>query len=313
MSDAIHTPVLLKEIVEIFDPQPGQIFVDATANGGGHTFALWEKVKPSGTVIAIDKDHDLIAGLKKKARDAGANVVSVQGSYAELPQILHAHGIEKVHGILLDLGYSSYHIDQAGRGFSFQKDEPLDMRYDNNPRTQRAEQSSYDGKSVNGITAEEVVNGSPEGDLADVIYRFGEERFSRRIARAIVEERKRERIRTSGRLAEIVRASLPSRFGRGRIHPATKTFQALRIFVNHELQDLEAVLPDAVEALMPQGKLAVISFHSLEDRIVKNFFRTQKQEGKLELFSKKPIQTSREEEKGNPRARSAKLRVAIKL
>lgn len=294
----MHTPVLLKEVIAMCNPLPGQIYIDATANGGGHTFALWEKVRPSGMVIAIDKDYALVAALTERAKASGSNIMPVQGSYAKLAQILKARGIEKVHGILFDLGYSSYHIDESGRGFSFQKEEPLDMRY----------AAGENG----GVTAEYAVNVLREEELADIIFRFGEERFSRRIARALAEERKKERIRTSGRLAEIVKAAIPARF-QGRIHPATKTFQALRIFVNRELEELEETLPCAVDALASGGKLAVISFHSLEDRIVKHFLRAEKQEGKITVLTKKPIAPGQEEKEANPRARSAKLRVAVKL
>lgn len=293
----MHIPVLLQETIEIFKPTTGQQFVDATADGGGHTFAIWERIKPSGTILAIDKDRHLIATLAQKAAQVHAHIIAAQGSFTDLPQILHTHGIERIDGILFDLGYSSYHIEEAGRGFTFQKDEPLDMR--------------YDVWSLDGITAAEVVNRYPERELADIIFRFGEERYARKIAKAIAEVRKKTSIRTSRQLAEAVERAVPRR-GR-RIHPATKTFQALRIFVNRELDELEEAIPHAIEALVKGGTVIIISFHSLEDRIVKHTFRSEQQKGTIQLPFKKPIIPGAEEMKKNPRARSAKLRAAIKL
>lgn len=294
--EPVHAPVLLQEVIAYCDPKPGQRFIDATANGGGHTFALWERVRPSGAVLALDKDKDLIEALARKARAAEANIIAVHAGYAELPRVARETNMENADGILFDLGYSSWHIDRAGRGFTFQKDEPLDMRYD----TTRG-----------GATAEDIVNGLPENELADMIYQYGEESFSRQIAKAIVQARKKERITTSLQLAKVVSGAVPKRFW-GKIHPATRTFQGLRIYVNHELSDLEQALPFALEALKKGGVLAVISFHSLEDRIVKHYFKTQEKEGTLEIRTKKPIRPSLSEGRENPRARSAKLRVARK-
>lgn len=298
INDDIHIPVLLHEIIDIFQPLPGQCFIDGTANGGGHTFALWEKVKPNGTILAIDKDSDLVQRLAKKAQEHKANIVCAEGSYADVAVIIAKHGIQRVSGVLLDLGYSSYHIEGSGRGFSFQKDEPLIMRYESNAET--------------GVTARDVVNSFPERDIADIVYTYGEERFSRRIARVICEARKRTPIETTLQLADIVSSGKPRRFW-GKIHPATKTFQALRIYVNEELADLERALPVLITALAPEGKIAIITFHSLEDRIVKHYFKQQEKEGKVRIITKKPIVPTDTEMKENPRARSAKLRVAIKI
>lgn len=298
MNDTIHIPVLLQEIMDIFKPVPGQCFVDGTANGGGHTFALWEKVKPNGTILAIDKDHDLVQRLAKKAQEQKANIVCAEGSYADAAAIIAEHDIQHVSGVLLDLGYSSYHIEGSGRGFSFQKDEPLIMRYELNAET--------------GVTARDVVNSFSERDIADIVYKYGEERFSRRIARVICEARKRAPIETTLQLADIVSSGKPRRFW-GKIHPATKTFQALRIYVNEELADLERALPVLITALDPEGKIAIITFHSLEDRIVKHYFKQQEKEGKVRIITKKPIVPTDAEMKDNPRARSAKLRVAVKI
>ena len=259
----VHKPVLLQEVLEVLHPIAGQCFIDATANGGGHTFALWERVKPHGMVLAIDKDRDLVDRLTAEALERKANVVAVCGSYGDLAQIASAHNVKNVAGILFDLGYSSYHIDRSGRGFSFQKDEPLLMRYES------------EAHRSNGMTAAEAVNQLSEQELADVIYRYGEERFARRIARVICSARKKERILTTKQLVAIVTEAYPKgKFT--RINPATKTFQALRIFVNQELAELEKALPQARDIVSEGGVVAVIAFHSLEDRIVKQFFQSEK-------------------------------------
>lgn len=295
----VHTSVLLQEIVNILDPKPGQSFVDGTANGGGHTFALAEKIAPNGKILAIDKDSVLIERLQNHPLFS-SSVIAVCDSYANIERIAQEHGFGSVAGIVLDLGYSSYHLAQSGRGFSFQKDEPLVMRYET------------DSDLGSGLTAREVVNSFPENELADIIYKYGEDRLSRRIAKAICLARKKQPIETSGQLAEIVASAYPRR-AYWKIQPATKTFQALRIFVNEELADLERVLPQAVRLLASGGKLAIISFHSLEDKIVKEFYRAQAKEGAVSIITKKPITSGAEELKANPRARSAKLRVCIKL
>lgn len=293
----MHESVLLNEILNYLNPQAGDLFIDGTANGGGHTFAIWEKIKPNGKIIAIDKDCNLVESLKLKAKSQGANIIAVCDSYANIKNIVDQKDFGDASGVLLDLGYSSYHIDLSGRGFSFQKDEPLIMRYDK------------DLSLGSGVTAMDVVNSFPENEIADIIYKYGEEHLSRRIAKEIVVNRKRKRIETTKELVEIVERAYPKRFFR-KISPATKTFQALRIFVNQELEDLERVLPQIVDILKPGGRAAIISFHSLEDRIVKNFFRDNKD--KFEIITKKPIVPTREEQLENPRARSAKLRIAEK-
>ena len=296
----IHTSVLLQEVLDILDPQPGQHIVDGTANGGGHTFALLEKVLPDGKILAIDKDCDLIENLKSNVKGQLSNVIPVCDNYANMAGIIAEHHCEPVGGMLLDLGYSSYHLSRSGRGFSFQNDEPLLMRYET------------DTHLGTGLTAREVVNSFPEEELADILYRYGQERLSRRIAKAICAARKIAKIETSRQLADIVSGAYPKRLY-WKTNPATKTFQALRIFVNRELDDLSRALPQAVDALMQGGKLAVISFHSLEDKIVKEFFREQARKGVVSLITKKPIVPTREEISENPRARSAKLRACIKL
>jgi 16S rRNA (cytosine1402-N4)-methyltransferase len=290
-----HIPVLLQEVVALLDPKPGEFFIDGTAGNGGHLAALQEKVGESGKVLGIDFDPSAIGRLTEKFSAKG-NVTLVNGNYANTAEILEERHLPKADGFLLDIGFSSMQVDASGRGFSFQKDEPLDMRYQ--PDEARA-------------TAEEVVNGLPEKELADLIYQFGEERMSRQVAKAIVEHRRKRRIETTLQLAEIVRGALPKSYERGRIHPATRTFQALRIYVNGELANLERALASIPRIVKPGGRVAVISFHSLEDRIVKNIFRDMHKEKNATLLTKKPIIAGEEELDRNPRSRSAKLRAII--
>lgn len=298
-----HKSVLLNEIIEYLNPKPGEVFADGTANGGGHTMAIAEMIAPDGKVIAIEWDREIANNLELKVNSpAGGlkfknNIKVVNDSYANLKDILRKENIKKIDGIVLDLGFSSVHLEESGRGFSFQKDEPLDMRYD----------------TGEGETAAEIVNSYNEKDLADIIYKYGEEGFSRQIAKKIVEERKKKRILTTFELVEVVRSAVPAFYRKRRISCATKTFQALRIAVNGELENIENVLPQIVEVLNQGGKIAIISFHSLEDRIIKNFFRNKAKEDLLKIITKKPIVASDEELKKNPRARSAKLRVAEKV
>jgi len=297
----IHRQVLLKEILEIFDPKPGQLFIDGTANGGGHTFAILDKIKPNGKILAIDKDRDLVERLKAESYKLQADgVVPVCGSYGEMARVAKEHGFYQASGILLDLGYSSWHIESSGRGFSFLRDEPLVMRYET------------EANLGTGLTASDVVNRFSEKDLADILLKYGEERFARKIAKEIAHFREKQKIISSRQLADIVYRAC-SRKGYFKIHPATRTFQALRIFVNDELGELERALPQAVDLLSEGGKLAIITFHSLEDRIVKNFFRQCAKEDKAEILTKKPIYPTEEEIAKNPRARSAKLRVVQKM
>ena len=290
----IHEPVLLNEVLEVLNPQPGQLFIDGTANGGGHTLAILERIKPNGRVLAIDKDRDLVEKLRADG------ITPVCGSYGDIKKIADDHGFYQVSGILLDLGYSSHHLERSGRGFSFQKDEPLIMRYET------------ESDLGTGLTARDAVNQFSERDLADIFYRYGEERLSRRIAKSIYLARKKKKIETTKELADIVALAYPKKFFY-KIHPATKVFQALRVFVNNELGELENALPQALETLAPGGKIAVISFHSLEDRIVKNFFKAEKDKGIINIITKKPLISGDDEIRDNPRARSAKMRVAEKI
>lgn len=301
-----HVPVLAREVLAWLDPQPGQIFVDGTLGGGGHARLLAECVARRGAaggegglaagdqmeaacglVLALDRDGSAVAAAAQRL--AGLPVVAVQASYAELPSVLAERGLGLVDGILLDLGLSSDQLADPERGFSFQADRPLDLRFDPHQ----------------GQPAWQLLNELSERELADVIYRYGEERFSRRIARAIVARRARDHVWSAAELAELVRRCVGGR--RERIDPATRTFQALRIAVNDELGHLQLGLRVLPDCLRPGGRLAIISFHSLEDRLVKEAFRHDR---RLEALTRKPIRPTPAEVAENPRSRSARLRVA---
>lgn len=294
----IHKPVLLQEILQILNPQPGQTFIDATVNGGGHASAILGRIGSKGKLLGIDRDRTLIDVLPGYHPElAGSNVTLAHDSFANLADIAQKTGFEKADGILFDLGFSTYHIEQSGRGFSFLRDEPLDMRYD----------------PSSDITAETIINEWPRQAIENILREFGEERFAGRISRAIVEKRRQHRIVKTGELAAIIARAIPGRFRRARINPATRTFQAFRIAVNDELNHLQKGLDSAYDVLGAGGIMAVIAFHSLEDRLVKHFFRKKKGEGVMRLITEKPVRPEEHEKKNNPRARSAKLRSAQKI
>jgi 16S rRNA (cytosine1402-N4)-methyltransferase len=286
---AVHVPVLLAEVVSALRPQGGGLFVDCTLGLGGHTRALLEA--GATRVIGIDRDRTALDAAMGRLGARAAQVEPVHADYRTLASVLDARGVERVQGVLADLGVSSMQFDAEGRGFSFRRDEPLDMRMDQS----------------GGPTAADLVNRAEEGELADAIYAFGEERYSRKIARALVAARP---ITTTGQLATVVRRAVPTR-GWQRIDPATRTFQALRIWVNSEREGLDRFVQEAADRLEPGGRLAVITFHSLEDRIVKHAMRGLADEapGAFRVLTKKPIAAGDEEVAANPRARSAKLRV----
>lgn len=294
-----HIPVLLKEVMDGLDPKPGETMIDGTANGGGHTRAIADRVAPDGKVVSIEWDKEIFKKLKSDIENSEYRdrVVAVNDNYANLKNILSGLEVEKADGVLLDLGFSSVHVDISGRGFSFQKDEPLDMRYNQDQ----------------AVTAYEIVNSWPELEIAEILKKYGEERFAYRIAKSICESRKREKIGTTLQLVDVVRGAVPAFYRKGKINCATRTFQALRIAVNGELDNIENVLPQMIDVLSSGGRIAIISFHSLEDRIIKNFFRDKSKEGLLKIITKKPITAAKEEAFENPRARSAKLRVAVKI
>ncbi len=296
MSDAtIHIPVLAQEISELGRPQSGQTWVDGTAGGGGHCQLILQALAPEGRLLAVDRDP---AAAERLESVLGSGATVRHASYDEIPDLLADSAWPKADGILLDLGLSSDQLADRDRGFSFQMDGPLDMRFD----------------PSGGQSAWEWLAQVDERTLADTIYRYGEERFSRRIARRVVESRKTEPIRTADQLRELIYRSVPGpRRGRsrhGRVDPATRTFQALRIAVNDELAILERALESLPDCLASGGALLVISFHSLEDRIVKYAFRGDE---RLEVVTRKPVQATAEEVTRNPRSRSAKLRVARRL
>jgi 16S rRNA (cytosine1402-N4)-methyltransferase len=282
------------EVAELLDPQPGKIILDCTLGEGGHALRLLPLLAPGGFLLGLDRDSSVLAVAGEKLADYRGMVKTQQANYTELKEILAEAGIEAVDGILFDLGINSAQLDNAVRGFSFQKDGPLDMRMDTNA----------------GITAAEVVNKTNRQELEWLIREYGEERFAGRISRRIVEERKKSPIQTTGRLAEIVSRAVP---GRGKIHPATRTFQALRLTVNEELDGLSRALPRALEVLRPGGRICLIAFHSLEDRIVKHTFRRWSVEGQVRILTKKPLRPQDAEIRANPRSRSAKLRAAEKI
>jgi 16S rRNA (cytosine1402-N4)-methyltransferase len=287
-----HVPVLLAEVVQWLAPKSGQVFVDGTLGGGGHTRALAIAVGPHGSVIALDRDPAALAAAERNL--AGLPIKLSHSNFSDLPEVLHEVGIEHVDGILLDLGLSSDQLADESRGFSFQSAGPLDLRFD----------------PTRGEPAARLVNRLSEQHLADLIYEYGEERYSRRIARTIAERRREREIASAADLAETVRRAIPRAKQETRIDPATRTFQALRIAVNEELRSLDTALQRLPDCLQAGGRLAIISFHSLEDRRVKESFRD---DPRLKNLTRKPIRPSEAEISANPRSRSAKLRVAQRV
>ena len=284
---------MVAEVVEQLAPGRGGTFVDCTVGHGGHARAILEA--GASRVIALDRDPSALRHAAGALTPYGSRAELVHSDYRRLIEILDARGVGAVDGILADLGVSSMQLDEAGRGFSFRRDEPLDMRMD----------------PTSGPTAADAIRDADERTLADVIYEFGEERHARRIARAIVEMRGKTAVDTTGRLADVVRRAIPKR-GYSRIDPATRTFQAIRIWVNRELEGLDVFLTQAAARLRPGGRMAIIAFHSLEDRIVKHTLRSLQTAGDIGLIvrTKRPVVPSEAEVQGNPRARSAKLRAA---
>lgn len=297
----MHDPVLVEEICNWISPHPQGVYVDCTLGLGGTTRRILERAGHSAVVICMDRDCEALALSKNSLTDYEDSIFFHHGNFSHLERFIGDSGYheQEVDGIVFDLGVSSWQLDQAERGFSFMQDGPLDMRMD---KTQR-------------LTAENLVNEIPERDLANLIFEFGEERFSRRIARGVVRARDLHPIKTTRALVKVIEESVPGSYRRGRLHPATRTFQALRIAVNQELDVLEEALRSAVRFLKVGGRLCVLSFHSLEDRIVKHTFRAMagKEYGMISILTKKPLLPGEEEVRRNPRARSAKLRVAERL
>jgi 16S rRNA (cytosine1402-N4)-methyltransferase len=290
-----HEPVLVAEALDALAPARGGLFVDCTVGLGGHARALLEA--GASRLIGLDRDRDALARAAETLAPFAERIELIHADYREIADVLHARGIDVVDGALADLGVSSMQLDAPGRGFSFRRDEPLDMRMDRS----------------RGPTAADLLRDAREEELADIIFQLGEERYSRRIARAIVTARRASPVRTTGQLAAIVRRAVPSR-GHQRIDPATRTFQALRLWVNRELEGLDAFLAEAARLLGVGARLVVISFHSLEDRIVKQTFRAlERASAALHILTKRPLAPSEAEVARNPRARSAKLRAIERL
>ena len=313
-----HIPVLYDRVVEFLRPKPDGVYIDGTAGLGGHSAAILETSAPDGRVIGIDLDVEALSIAEDRLRAFGERCSLVSGNFAEMDVLLERHSVRAVDGILLDLGVSSLQLDTPHRGFSFSHTGPLDMRM--NPR----EASGSDQNTA--VTAMQVVNDSPMDVLVDIFKRYGEERFAKRIADRVVQARQQEPITTTTQFAEIVKQAVPQKAS--KIHPATRVFQALRIHVNAELENLEAGLDAAVSLLKPDGCLCVITFHSLEDRIVKHRFRTWaktcicppktpicicEHNPSVEILTKRPVLPNETEIQQNPRARSAKLRAVHKL
>jgi len=295
MTEPTHAPVMVGETVGLLAPTRGGLFVDCTVGLGGHARALLEA--GATRILGLDRDPVALRLAGAELAGFGDRVELVHADYRDLARVLDERGLAGVDGALADLGVSSMQFDAEGRGFSFRRDEPLDMRMDQSQ----------------GPTAADLIATIDEESLANVIFEFGEERYSRRIARAIVAARRAEPVRTTGALAQIVRRAIPRR-GYQRIDPATRTFQALRIWVNRELEDLERFLQEAARRLLGGARLAVIAFHSLEDRIVKHAFRAlERTEAALRILTKRPTTPGDDELDRNPRARSAKLRAIERL
>ena len=305
MVNSFHIPVLTKEILNYLNLKKGGVYIDCTLGGGGHSKAILEKIYPHGLLIGIDQDIDAIEAVKEELKSYIDKVKLVKGNFINLEEILSDLKTETVSGIIFDLGVSFHQLKEKERGFSFKEDSHLDMRMD---LTQE-------------FNADILINNYSEEDLAEVFEKYGEERFSKRIARLIVIERKKKTITTSKQLSDLVIRSLPRTKKRRtwRIHPATRVFQAIRIEVNQELKALKKGLNQAIRLLEDKGRVCVISYHSLEDRIVKHQFKEVEREGKdkgnygLKIITKKPISPSSGEVERNPKARSAKLRVAEKI
>lgn len=291
-SDATHVPVLFAEVLGGLDPRPGEVWVDCTTGAGGHAAAIAAKAGPTGRVIALDQDPGMLA--LAAPRFVGLTVTPLHANFDQLPAVLQQLGLLQVDGVLADLGFCSDQLQDPARGLSFQHDGPLDMRLD----------------PAAGETAADLVNTLGEEALADVIYEYGEERHSRRVARRIVERRKVKRFETTADLADVVKFAVPRTRDSSRIHPATRTFQALRIAVNDELGSLDRLLAALPNVIRPGGRAGIISFHSLEDRRVKVAF---KQDPRWRPLTKKPVEASDAEAAANPRARSAKFRAAERV
>lgn len=290
----MHIPVLLNEILKYLNPQPNQNFVDATVGDGGHARAILENIAPNGKLIAIDRDVDSKVRAESNLKEFENRVLFINDSFGNISKIIEESGFNRIEGVLFDFGMSTSQLENSGRGFSFQKDEILDMRYD----------------AKIPITAEDILNDYGETELFEIFKKLGEEPKSKIIARVIVNARKKKRIRTTRELVEIIEKVLRRR---GKLHPATLIFQALRIEVNQELTEIEKALADIPKVLPSGGRAVFISFHSLEDRLIKIWAKDLSKKNIIKILNKKPLTASAEELKANPKSRSAKLRVIEKI
>lgn len=286
--DRAHIPVLFRQVIELLAPRPGGRYIDGTVGAGGHAAGIADASAPTGRVLGLDADPQALKVAAANLAHLGDRIVLRHSNFSHLSQVATENGFVPANGLLLDLGLSSMQLADTARGFSFQSTGPLDMRFD----------------PMAPVSAADLVNALSENELADLIFEYGEEHASRRIARAIVQARP---IATAAELAAVVERATGRR---GRIHPATRTFQALRIAVNRELDVLQETLPQIADVLAPGGRVVIITFHSLEDRIVKNYFRESKE---LRVLTKHPIQATRDEKLVNPKSRSAKLRAAERI
>ena len=296
----IHETVLLKETVDGLNLKKGDVVFDGTLGGGGHSEYVAKTFGKDVRIIAVDRDSEALARAEVRLKAANANYTLKLSDYRKIDEVLDAEKMEKVQGIILDLGLSSNQLDESGRGFSFKNDEPLYMTFatpSENPL----------------VTAMSIVNSWKEETLADIIYGYADERYAKRIAKKIIEARQEKEIKTTNDLVEIIKEAVPAVYRKGKIHFATKTFQAIRMAVNDELGALQEGLQKGFERLSVGGRMSVISFHSGEDRIVKNFFRDMSKDKKGNLINKKIITASEEEIRKNPRSRSAKLRIIEKI
>jgi len=288
----MHVPVLLREALEFLDVRPDGTYIDATLGGGGHAEAILQRLQ-TGKLLGIDRDPAALAAARERLQGFGERLMTLHGNFAEMDVLHAASGLPPADGLLADLGVSSLQLEDASRGFSIDRPGPLDMRMD----------------PTSGTTAAQLVNHLPERDLADLIFKFGEERHSRRIARALMKARP---YRITTELAQVVTRAIPSRAGLHHLHPATRTFQALRLAVNQELESLEGFLSKVLLVLRPGGRVVILSFHSLEDRLVKRAFQSWQREGRARILTRKVVRPGEEEVRANPRARSGKLRAAEK-
>jgi len=289
--------VLLKEIIEYLNPGDGDVVFDATVGGGGHAEEILKRIVPGGKLIASDRDPEAIERARQRLGAFNEVATFVNEDFRNVEEILGRAGVDGIDGAVFDLGISSFQIDEGRKGFSFLREGPLDMRFD--PRQ--------------ALSAKDVVNKFGAEELSDIISKYGEERYAKLLARAICSARKQKKIGTTTELVDIIKKAVGRKYARQRIHPAARTFQAIRIYVNDEINALEKTIKKTITYLRPEGRICVISFHSLEDRIVKNVFRDLARSGEVKLITKRPISPTWEEVKDNPRSRSAKLRVAEKL